>query len=165
MHEQRVQAIGCVARSINDYKTVPECFKPTYFRVMFIVDWSKVIVLKELYMSFSARSAISLKYKNHNTAKFLVVISQMHAITFISKCWGGCEPDKHITSKSGFLDNIIHGDLILVDQGFGICEDLALRGAAFAIFPFIQGKSQLFRREVETSKMLSYVRRESWWAD
>ena len=111
-------------------------------------------------MSFSARSAISLNYKNHNTAKFLVIISLIHAITFISKCWQGCVSDKHITSNNGFVDNIIHGDLILADQGFGICEDLALRVAALAIFPFIQGKSQLSRREVETSQMLSYVRRE-----
>ena len=105
---------------------------------------------------------MSLNYKNHNyTAKFLVIISPIHAITFISKCWEGCISDKQITFNNGFLDNIIHGDLILTDQGFGICEDLAIRGAALAIFPFIQGKSQLSRSKVETSQMLSYVRRES----
>ena len=66
-----------------------------------------------------------------------------------------------IAFNSSFLDqfdNIIHGDLILADQGFDISEDLALKQVALETFPFIKRKSQLYKREVETSQILSYVR-------
>jgi len=63
-----------------------------------------------------------------------------------------------ITSKCGFLDKIIHGDLVLADQGFDIAEDLGLRGASLALPAFTKGKPQLLQREVERSRKLSNVR-------
>ena len=91
---------------------------------------------------------------SHNTAKFLVAISPTGAIIFISRCWGARASDKLITSKSGFLDYLIHGDLILANRGFDITEDLALRGSILAIPPF----TKLSQREVEISRELSRVR-------
>ena len=63
-----------------------------------------------------------------------------------------------ITSKCGFLDKIVHGDLVLADRGFDIAKDLGLRGASLAIPAFTKGKPQLSQREVETSRKLSNVR-------
>ena len=57
-----------------------------------------------------------------------------------------------------FLDNIIHGDLILMDQGFDNFENLAVRGAALEIFPFAKEMPQLSWLGTETSQMLSNVR-------
>ena len=57
-----------------------------------------------------------------------MAISPTGAIIFVSKCWGGCASDKTITSKCGFLDHLLNGDLVLADRGFDIVEDLALRG-------------------------------------
>ena len=71
---------------------------------------------------------------------------------------GGRVSDKMITSKCGFLDKIIHGDLVLADWGFDIAEDLGLRGASLAIPAFTKGKPQLLQREVERSRKLSNVR-------
>ena len=62
-----------------------------------------------------------------------MTISPTGAIIFISKCWGGHASDKLIISKSGFLDHLMHGGLILADKGFDITEDFALQGNTLAI--------------------------------
>jgi len=63
----------------------------------------------------------------------LVVISPTGAIIFISKCWGGCASDKHITAHSGFLDHLIIGDVVMANRGFDITEDLALQGTTLCL--------------------------------
>lgn len=137
-------------------ETLPQCFKSQYPRATCIIDCSVVFI--ERATSLSARSETYSHYKSNNTAKFLVAISPTGAIIFVSKCWGGRASDKLITSKSGFLNHLIHGDLILADRGFDITEDLALQGSTLAIPPFTKGKTQLSQREVETSRELSRVR-------
>ena len=108
--------------------------------------------------SLSARAETYSNYKSHNTVKFLVAISPTGAIIFVSKCWGGRISDKHIASSCGFLDKLMHGDLVLEDRDFDISEELALHGAILAIPPFTKGKPQLSQREVEESRRLSRVR-------
>ena len=112
--------------------------------------------MSELHLS--ARCETYSNYKNHNTAKFLVAVSPTGAIIFISKCWEGRASDKYITSKCGFLEHLIYGDMVLADRGFDISEDLALRGVTLAIPAFTKGKPQLSKREVEISRVLSNVR-------
>ena len=102
-------------------ETLPQCFKSHYPRATCIIDCSEVFIERATLLS--ARSEMYSHYKSHNTAKFLVAISPTGAIIFISKCWDGRSSDKLITSKSGFLDHLIHGDLILADRGFDIIED------------------------------------------
>ena len=137
-------------------KTLPQCFKPKYARATCIIDCSEVFIQRAT--SLSARSETFSNYKSHNTAKFLVAISPTGAVIFVSKCWGGRASDKLITTKSGFLDNLIHGDVVLADRGFNITEELGLHGATLEIPAFTKGKSQLSQREVETSRKLSNVR-------
>ena len=57
--------------------------------------------------------------------------------------------DRHLTIRSGFLDRLLHGDLVLTDRGFDISDDLTLVGASLAIPPITRGKPQLSQREVE----------------
>ena len=61
----------------------------------------------------------------------------------MSKCWGGRVSDKHLTVKSGLLQHLIYGDLVLADRGFDISDELALIGASLAIPSFTKGKPQL----------------------
>ena len=136
--------------------TLPDCFKPKYDRTTCIIDCSEVFIQRPT--ALSARAETYSNYKNHNTVKFLIAISPTGAIIFVSKCWGGRVSDKHITAHSGFLDKLLHGDLVLADRGFDITEPLALRGAALAIPPFTKGKPQLSQKEVETARALSRVR-------
>ena len=136
--------------------TIPDCFKPKYSRTTCIIDCSEIFIQRP--SSLSARAETYSNYKSHNTVKFLIAISPTGAIIFVSKCWGGRASDKHITTHSGFLDKLIHCDLVLADRGFDITERLALRGALLAIPPLTKGKPQLSQREVETARELSRVR-------
>ncbi|XP_065892096.1 uncharacterized protein [Dysidea avara] len=136
--------------------TIPDCFKPKYARTTCIIDCSEIFIQRP--SSLAARAETYSNYKSHNTVKFLIAISPTGAIIFVSKCWGGRASDKHITAHSGFLDKLMHGDLVLADRGFDITEPLALRGASLAIPPFTKGKPQLSQREVETARELSRVR-------
>ena len=137
-------------------KTLPDCFKPKYIRTKCIIDCSEVFIQRPT--SLSARAETYSSYKSHNTVKFLVAISPTGAIIYVSKCWGGRVSDKHLTSSCGFLDKLMHGDLVLADRGFDISEELALHGATLAIPPFTKGKLQLSQREVEESRNLSRIR-------
>ena len=105
-----------------------------------------------------ARSQTYAHYKSHNTFKFLLAISPTGAVTLVSKCWGGRESDKHLTTNSGFLQHLQHGDLVLADRSFDIADELAMCGASLAIPPYTRGKSRLSQGEVETSRSLSRVR-------
>ena len=138
------------------HETLPECFKPNYTHTTCIIDCSEVFI--ERQSSLSARSETYSNYKSHNTVKFLVAVSPTGAVIFVSKCWGGRVSDRHLTVHCGFLNKLSHGDLVLVDRGFDIADDLALVGASLAIPPFTRGKPQLSQREVEISRALSQVR-------
>ena len=135
-------------------KTLPDCFKFKYPRVTCIIDCSEVFIERELlHFLLEVKLILTTKAIILPNSWWLLV-QLVHAIIFISKCWGGWASDKTITSKCGFLDR----RLSISRQRFDIVEDLALRGAALAIPSFTKGKSQLSQREVETSRELSRVR-------
>ena len=117
------------------HSTLPDCFKPLYSCT---INCSEIFIQRS--SALSARAETYSNYKYHNTVKFLIAISPIGAIIYVSKCWGGRTSDKHITAYSGFLDKLIHGDLVPADWGFNITESLALCGASLAISPFTKGK-------------------------
>ena len=119
-------------------QTLPECFNPRYRHTTCIIDCSEVFI--ERPTSVLAQSQTYSNYKGHNTVKFLIAISPTGAIIFVSKCWGGRVSDKYLTSQSGFLDHLVPGDMVLVDRGFDIADELALYSASLAIPPFTIGK-------------------------
>ena len=47
-------------------------------------------------------------------------------ITFISNGWGGRVSDKYIVEHSGYLRNLLPGDVILADQGFDVADSVAM---------------------------------------
>ena len=55
------------------------------------------------------------------------------AAVFVSRAFGGRTSDKIITQRSGFLELLEHGDLVLADWGFFISDEFASRGAELAI--------------------------------
>ena len=136
--------------------TLPQCFKCRYNKVVCVIDCSEIFIQRST--ALTARAQTYSNYKSHNTVKFLVAISPTGAITFVSKCWGGCVSDKHLTVKSGLLQHLIHGDLVLADRGFDISDELVLIGASLTIPSFTKGKPQLSQREVKLRRHLSHVR-------
>ena len=82
-------------------------------------------------------------YKNHHTVKYLIGIAPQGVITFISKGWGGKVSDKYITEKSGILEKLLPGDILMADGGFNIKEDVSFYQAELVIPSFTKGKKQL----------------------
>ena len=138
------------------YETLPAQFKKHYFNVISIIDCFEIFTEKSL--SLNPRSCTYSQYKKHNTLKILISIAPTGAITFVSKVWGGRVSDKVITQKSGFLDYISYGDVVMADRGFNISDDLAIRGAQLEIPAFTRGKKQLSMAEVEKTRQLARLR-------
>ena len=134
----------------------PQCFKDTFPKCVSVIDCTEVFI--ECPANFTARSATYSNYKHTNTNKFLVRITPCGSVSFVSRAFDGRTSDKVITNKSGYLDKIEHGDVVLADRGFLIRDELASRGAELLIPAFLKGKHQLSAREVETSRKMSHVR-------
>ena len=97
-------------------------------------------------------------YKSLNTVKYLIGITLVGAVSFLSYGWGGRASDKMITLNSGFLEIVSHGDCILADRNILIEEELATHGAILRIPTFTQGKKkQLTTRDVDISRQIAYV--------
>ena len=79
-------------------------------------------------------------------------------ISFISNGWGGRTSDKHITEHSGFLDNIVPGDLILADRGFDIKDIVGAIQCKMEMPVFTKGKNQLSPLDVESTRKIASVR-------
>ena len=105
-----------------------------------------------------ARAQTFSNYKHHNTVKFLIAITPQGVISFVSKGWGGRVSDKHLTGNCGLLCNLQRGDLVLADRGFTIEDSVGLHCAEVKMPPFMKGKKQLSRPEVDTARKLSRVR-------
>ena len=111
---------------------MPQVFKDLYPHTCCIIDCSEVFIEQPLL--YQARAKTYSNYKKHNTMKFLIGITPNGAISFLSKCWGGRATDKAITQKSGFLNLVEHGDVILADRGFDVADDLWVFGARPCIY-------------------------------
>ena len=79
-------------------------------------------------------------------------------MSFLSKAWGGRTSDKFITEHSGFLSNLLPGDVILADRGFDIEDSVSLHYAEVKIPDFTKGKQQMPPLEVERSHKIANVR-------
>ena len=79
-------------------------------------------------------------------------------VNFISKGWGGRTSDKCITKHSGYLNNLLSGDIVLADCGFVMADGVAIIGASLDLPAFTKGREQLSAREIESTRNLTNVR-------
>lgn len=120
------------------HATMPECFKVAFKnKITVIIDCFEVFI--ETPANFAARTECWSSYKHHETAKHLMGITPQGAVCFISESWGGRTSDKHITEKSGFLDHLLHGDVVMDDRGFLIQDYVEETGATLKIPAFTKG--------------------------
>uniref|UniRef100_UPI00358E209D uncharacterized protein isoform X1 n=1 Tax=Myxine glutinosa TaxID=7769 RepID=UPI00358E209D len=131
----------------NLRKSMPMCFRRTFGdRVSVIIDCFELFTEKP---SGALNQVYTYSnYKQHHTVKYLIGISPQGTVIFISAGWGGRTSDKHIVQKSGFLQNLLPGDIVLADRGFKIADDIAFYQAKLVIPDFKGGKNQLHPMEV-----------------
>jgi len=100
---------------------MPTCFHPTYsVKVVAIIDCYEIKIEKP--SNLLAKGSTWFQYKQSNTVIILIVIAPQSVRTFISDGWGGRVSEKHMTTESGLLKNLLPGDIILADWGFDIEE-------------------------------------------
>lgn len=87
----------------------------------------------------------------------MIGVTPQGTVSFISKGYGGRCSDKYIVEDSGFLENLIYGDLVMADRGFTIHETFALQNATLAIPSFLGKQTQLSNKEVEDSRGLARI--------
>ena len=71
----------------------------------------------------------------------MISVAPQDVISFISKGWGGRTSDKYLTEHSGFLDNLLPGDVILANRGFDVADSFAIHGANPTYQPSLKGMS------------------------
>lgn len=132
----------------NLRKSMPQSFRKDFGQ--------KVVVILDCFELFTERPSGALNkvytysnYKHHQTVKYLIGIAPHGVVTFISEGWGGRTSDKFITEKTGLLENLLPGDVVMVDRGFKIEEGVNFYQAELAIPNFTRGKTQLHPLEVE----------------
>ena len=84
----------------------------------------------------SHQSATYSSYRGMNSFKVLIGVAPNAVITFVSKLYPGSISDKAIVQKSGFLDQLSTGDLVLADKGF-LIQDIVPNGVSVNIPPFL----------------------------
>lgn len=138
-------------------RTMPSIFQQNFGnKVAAIIDCFEVFLDRP--SSLIARAMTWSSYKHHNTVKFLIGITPQGSVSFISKAWGGRVSDKYITENSGFLSNLLPGDIVLADRGFDIADSVSFYRAKLYIPSFTKGKKQLSAQEVETTRKIANVR-------
>ena len=136
-------------------QNLPECFSK-FCNCVAIIDCTEIFIQRPL--NLNTRAQTWSNYKNTNTIKYLVGMNPAGPVSFLSEGWGGRTSDKEITSKSGFLDRLDYGDMVMADRGFTISRELSLKGATLAIPDFTKGKVQMPAGSVARSRRISNVR-------
>ncbi|XP_020907314.1 uncharacterized protein LOC110245376 [Exaiptasia diaphana] len=89
----------------------------------------------------AAQKQLYSAYYNDNTYKLLIGCTPNGCISYSSTLWSGSISDKEIVKKSGFIECLSPGDVVMADKGFVIRGDLALKGCKLQIPPKLKGKT------------------------
>lgn len=134
--------------------TVRECLPADYpsefADTRIILDCTEVFTVKATNPSVQAATYSS--YKHHNTLEFLVGVTPLGHITFVSRVYAGNVSDRYITEVE-FLEKVEPGDAIMADRGFNIGDLLLQRGAKLYMPPFTRKMENGTRRTLNQNEI------------
>ena len=135
---------------------LPECFLKKYSTTTLIIDATEIYIEKP--NNPEAQQVTFSSYKNSNTLKALVGIVPKGGISFVSTLYGGSISDKELTQKSGLIEKLQHGDVIMADRGFNIQEMLACKGVKVDVPPVMNESGQFNERELLETRRIASLR-------
>ncbi|XP_054709045.1 uncharacterized protein LOC129218746 [Uloborus diversus] len=138
------------------HDSMPRNFLKENSECRIIIDCTEFPIQKpnspsEQQMTFS-------HYKNKNTLKGLIGIMPSGAISFISDLYCGSISDKEIFLKSGLLNLLEQGDVVMADKGFLIEKELLKKGCHLKQPIFLKDKIQFEANEMVDNCKLSNKR-------
>lgn len=81
-----------------------------------IIECFEIFIEKQ--RDLRAIAHIYSNYKDQHTMKYVTDLTPQGTVYFVSKGWGSRTSDKHLAERSGFLDYLNPGDVILANRGF-----------------------------------------------
>lgn len=138
-------------------KYMPEPFKnePPYDKTRVILDCTEIFIQRP--GSSDVQQLTYSSYKSHNTAKALIGITPNCFISFISPLQPGRLSDKEIVNRSGLVEKLEAGDLVLADRGFTI-GDLLSENVLLNIPAFLGSREQFTPQEIVESRKIGKLR-------
>ena len=123
-----------------------------YFRC--VIDCTEFEI--ESTTNYTCQGNIFSQYKHRTTAKVLIATNPNGAAIFVSDAFEGCITDPSIVQKSGFLNFIEEGDLVLADRGFGSIDEMLARKKGNLLMPaFLKGRDKLPVDEEAETKIIA----------
>ena len=130
---------------------LPAIFKH-YMNLRVIIDCTEFFCQSP--KNFEHQGNLYSHYKAHTTFNVLIGITPNGAICFVSDVFEGAISDPEIFIKSGLLELLLPGDLVVADRGFTVHDELQSIGATLNIPPFLNRRDHLTpQEEIETKKM------------
>ncbi|KAE8743399.1 hypothetical protein FOCC_FOCC011004 [Frankliniella occidentalis] len=145
----------CFPSAKEQNRTKCEQMRP-FKNLRIILDGVEIKI--ETPSNFHMQGNTYSQYKGCNTVRFIVGIDSSGATAFISPACEGALSEKEAVLRSGLLQRLEKGDLVMTDRGFEITAELQAIGVHHVKPPSLGQRDSLTAEEETLTKAIACVR-------